>query len=180
MKEFRGVRDTAAFLDLRKKVDDWYAHRTSRRLRGLEGTGGRPELRPSARERLDATFRILQRPECDKATASDFILSFVECMLERPEMGGDILSRFADVVRRYNAGLYQFDSIRTVASAKRRSVGAEALAAQLAALPRPEGLLDPKIDPNDGYERHVSSGYAFWDDAGLHLSYPGDDWRKSA
>jgi hypothetical protein len=115
-------------------------------------------------------------------------------MLERPEMGGDILSRFADSMRRYNAGFYQFDSIRAgktlealfreesiddavmlkaeraVASAERRSVGAEVLPAQLAALPRPEGLLEPKIDPTHGQERHVSSGCAFWDDAGLHLS----------
>jgi hypothetical protein len=30
MKELRWVRDTAAFLDLRKKVDDWYARRTAR------------------------------------------------------------------------------------------------------------------------------------------------------
>lgn len=155
-------------------------------------------------DRLPGAFWILGQPECDKATASDFILLFVGYMLARPEMGGDTFARFADVVRRYNAGFYKFHSIRAgealkalfreesiddamkrmaeraVASAEKRSVDAATLAAQLAALPRPEGLLDPKIDPSDGYERHVSSGYAFWDDAGLHLSYPGENWRQSA
>lgn len=236
LKELRGVRDKAVFLDLRKKVDDWYARRAAsaeaytawkqhvgdvnrgylledgwvRFLESLDGPdihlwhGVATDFHDIEGDRLSGAFWILEQPECDKATASDFILLFVAYMLERPDVVGDTLARFADVVLRYNTGFYKFHSIRAgetrqatfaegsvdaemkrmaeraVGWAEKRSQDTKALVAQHAGLPRPVGLLDPSIDPIDGDERNVSSGYAFWDDAGLHLSYPGMNWRQSA
>lgn len=156
------------------------------------------------RDRLDAAFWILEQPECDKATASDFILNYVEYRLEdrRIELGE--LARFAEVVKRYNGGFYRFQSIRpdtgpramfgdrpieeVMAGKRDRALGglpegSEArrqLEAAHAGLPPPSRLLEAGAEPKDDRARHVDSGFSFWDDAGLHLTYPGDDWRKSA
>lgn len=140
-------------------------------------------------DRLDAAFWILEQAACDRATASDFIAGYLRYRLGDGHAGSSRrdarLARFASLVEAYNAGRYTAHSIRAgehLGNAMRDSeadaiLGRYELAQGIEGLPRPKGLIDSTIDPSDPPDRGYKSPYAFWDDAGLHLAYPGPDWR---
>ena len=50
----------------------------------------------------------------------------------------------------------------------------------LAGLLRPKGIIADGTQPTDPSDRGYNSPYAFWDEAGLHLAYPGDNWRAAS
>ncbi|MEP1638749.1 MAG: hypothetical protein ABJJ99_20180 [Ascidiaceihabitans sp.] len=143
-------------------------------------------------DRLDAAFWIVQQDACDRATASDFIAGYLYYFLSAEYV--DITKRdarlndFLSVIRAYNAGKYTAHSIKAgthTDCALDDATAAEILikyeAAQgLTNLPRPKGLINSTIPPSDSNTRGYASPYAFWDDAGLHLEYPGPDWRNAS
>ena len=144
-------------------------------------------------DRMDAAFWIVEQEECDRATVSDFIMGFLVYRLGEPY--ADItkrekrLDRFLQIIEAYNAGFYRWHSIAAGLNnheiEPNDTAAAEILdkyetAQGLANLPRPTNLLDSAKRPVDSPSRGYTSPYAFWDDAGLHLEYPGPDWRNSA
>lgn len=143
-------------------------------------------------DRLDAAFWIVEQEACDRATASDFIVGYLTYFLS--EDYEDItktdarLGRFLSIIEAYNAGRYKAHSITAGAlvGAELDDVAAGRLLTRyeavqnLKGLPRPKGLIDSTVSPTDPITRGYSSPYAFWDDAGLHLEYPGPNWRDAA
>lgn len=149
-----------------------------------------------AHGRLEAAFWILNQAGCDRATASDFIRGFMANeLLERAVQTGDTqrLTAFQDVIRRYNAGFYAGFGIRADAGgiepiAERIDgpfddaavAGMMTRIARSAGIPPlvvPVGLLGANDKPDNPSPVSARSPYDFWDDAGLHLRYPGPDWR---
>ena len=142
-------------------------------------------------DRLDAAFWIVEQEACDKATASDFIQGYI--LYELSAEYADIskldphLSRFTAVIERYNAGAYAAHSIRAGAFFDVPLGDAEASRLLsiyekehgLPALPHPQGLIDETVAPTSPPDRRYKSPYAFWDDAGLHIEYPGANWREA-
>lgn len=142
-------------------------------------------------DRLEAAFWIVEQEACDKATVSDFIQGYI--LHELSAEYADIsrldrrLERFAAVIEAYNSGAFAAHSI-TAGTHLMEPLG-EAEAARLLsiyeekhglpALPRPRGLIDQTVVPTSPPDRGYKSPYAFWDDAGLHLEYPGANWRKA-
>jgi hypothetical protein len=145
-----------------------------------------------AHGRLGAAFWILAQPECDRATASDFIRGFVANeLMETAARTGDTvrLKAFQDVIDRYNAGFYARSGIgpnvggiepiaetiigpfddRAVATMMDRIVRDT----RITPLRKPVGLLGHEAKPIDPMPITTRSPYDFWDDAGLHLSIRG-------
>lgn len=151
------------------------------------------------RGRLDAAFWILEQPECDRATASDFIRGFVATELfEIAAKSNDAprLTKFHEVIKRYNSGYYVWfgfapdgGDITPIAERIDGPFDDKAVAAMLnrishatgiSAPTAPIGLLAIDDTPNKPMPGLVRSPYDFWDDAGLHLRYPGRVWRKTS
>jgi hypothetical protein len=152
-----------------------------------------------ARGRLEAAFWILAQPECDRATASDFIRGFVAVeLLERTARAGDTqrLAAFHDVITRYNSAFYRWfgivpdaGGIEPIAEALDGPFDDTAVARMMdrivrdtgiKPLPKPVGLLGHDTRPDHPMPGLNRSPYDFWDDAGLHLRYPGPGWRSAA
>jgi hypothetical protein len=151
-----------------------------------------------ARGRLDAAFWILEQSQCDKATASDFIRGFVANeLLERAAEIKDMqrLTALQAVIDRYNSGFYSRFAIRPdlagiepIAEIIDGPFDDKAVAMMIdrivrdtgiAPLRKPVGLLQHEDKPNASIAGTARSTYDFWDDAGLHLRYPGPDWHKT-
>lgn len=151
------------------------------------------------RGRLDAAFWILEQRECDRATASDFIRGFVANELfESAAKSNDTarLNAFQEVINRYNSGYYiwfgigpDLSGIEPIAETTDGPFDDKAVAAMLKriahatgypAFTAPIGLLTADDTPNNPMPGLVRSPYDFWDDAGLHLRYPGRDWRETS
>lgn len=142
-------------------------------------------------DRLDAAFWIVEQEACDRATASDFIVGYIRYHLGEDDADlsrrKERLERFASIVEMYNAGFYTAHSIRAGRHLETGMSDSEADAILsrheavrgITGLPRPKGLLDNKIAPTDPEDRGYKSPYAFSDDAGLHLEYPGPNWRDA-
>lgn len=145
-----------------------------------------------ARGRLEAAFWILQQPECDRATASDFIRGFVANeLLETAARTADThrLAEFQDVIDRYNAGFYAWFGIKPdvggiepIAETISGPFDDGAVATMMDRIVRmtgipplrkPVGLLGHDAKPDTPMPGTIRSPYDFWDDAGLHLRYPG-------
>lgn len=224
MNELRGVQRKDVFLNLRKKVDEWYAtqlaHATAHKdwltevgdqaqdhllkdgwiafLKGLPGPdihlwhGVATDFHELFGDRLDAAFWIVQQPECDRATASDFIRGYVRYEMKKLPVGDEIQNErvdlFASIIEKYNAGFYSAHSIKAGVHLSDEPFDAECEAIMRAyeskhgldQLPRPKGLVNSSMSPTDPTTRGYASPYAFWDDAGLHLKYPGPNWREVA
>ena len=150
------------------------------------------------RGRLDAAFWIMEQRECDRATASDFIRGFIATELfEIAAKSKDTLrlNAFQEVINRYNSGYYVWfgiepdaGGIEPIAETIDGSFDDNAVAAMLnrvtqaagvTAFTAPIGLLPADDKPNNPMPNLVRSLYDFSDDAGLHLRYPGRDWRKT-
>lgn len=150
-----------------------------------------------ARGRLEAAFWILEQPDCDRATASDFIRGFVanELLETAARVGNtDLLKAFQDVIDRYNAGFYvrfgivpDAGGIGPIAETITGPFDDKAVASMMdriardtgiAPLRKPIGLLGRDAKPNEPMPVSTRSPYDFWDDAGLHLRYPGPGWRQ--
>lgn len=209
------VTDPAPFLALRRKVEEAIAARAKRAVPAEKVTdmshllkGGwiaflqsLPHPDPvlwhdvatdfhgiEKNGRLDAAFWILGQPDCDRATASDFIRGFVaHGLFETAARSGDPtgLNAFQTVVQRYNAGFYKWFGIvpdaggiepigetvegdfddAAVAAMMRRIADA----AGIGPVSVPVGLLSFKDKPTSPMPGLVRSPYAFWDDAGLHI-----------
>ena len=138
--------------------------------------------------RLKAAFWILARPQCDKATASDFIRDFVynrhlDNAVRRRD--AETVAAFARVVRRYNSDFYKLHSIRSGRYARAIEGYGDAEVARdltrmenkrkLPALPRPQGLLDTTGPAPDKGKRDYTSALAFSPEKGLHLRPPRND-----
>jgi hypothetical protein len=151
-----------------------------------------------ARGRLDAAFWILEQGQCDKATASDFIRGFVANeLLEKAARARNQqrLTAFQDVIDRYNAGFYlrfaivpDAAGIEPIAETTEGPFDDRAVGAMvdrivrktgIPPLRKPVGLLRHEDKPNAPMAGTVRSPYDFQDDAGLHLRYPGPDWRQT-
>lgn len=151
-----------------------------------------------ARGRLEAAFWILAQPECDRATASDFIRGFVANeLMETAARTGDTvrLKAFQDVIDRYNAGFYvrfgivpDASGIEPIAETITGPFDDKAVASMMdrivrdtgiAPLRKPVGLLGHEAKPIEPMPITTRSPYDFWDDAGLHLRYPGPGWRHA-
>ncbi len=143
--------------------------------------------------RLRAAFWILAQPQCDKATASDFIRGFIrqrhlDAAVKRKD--AETVANFARVIRRYNSGFYKIHAIRSGRFAKQlEGYGDEAVARDLSrmearrklpALPRPEGLLDRSATPPDQRGEGYTSALAFSPEKGLHLRPPNHDWTYAS
>ena len=167
-----------AFLTAQPAADAELWHSIAANTQGIEEHG-----------RLKAAFWILARSQCDKATASDFIRSFVydrhlDNAVKRRD--AETVAAFARVVRRYNADFYKFHSIRSGRYARSiEGYGDADLARDLTrmenkrklpALPRPNGLLDTTGPAPDKDKREYTSALAFTPTKGLHLRPPRNDW----
>lgn len=140
-------------------------------------------------DRMAAAFWILDQDDCDRATASDFIRSYICFGLQSDLAHGDHhnVYRFAQIVSAYNAGRYTAHSITAGAFDATGFDDAQA-ARELDRIkgaygpldiPRPRGLIDETTVPTDDANRGYRSPYDFWDGEGLHLRYPGPDWREA-
>ena len=146
------------------------------------------------RGRLEAAFWILDQPECDRATASDFIRGFVANELFEIAVKGKDTARlkaFQTVITRYNSGQYKWfglppdrEGISPIAETAHAPFDDTAVAAMMnritqaagiPAFPAPFGLLMAKDRPDNPMPNLVRSPYDFWGDAGLHHRYPGKD-----
>ncbi|QMU58365.1 MAG: hypothetical protein GKR98_09265 [Boseongicola sp.] len=149
------------------------------------------------RDRLAAAFWILRHPECDRATASDFIrgvLSFnlLERLAQKAARTDDWrhIESFYDVINRYNQGFYKRHSLTTgqatdqppdlglkemgrIASKVTNSTG-------LPKIPKPVGLIPPNSAPPDPLPEGYKAPYGFAPDSGLFLVYPGPVWRDAS
>lgn len=148
-------------------------------------------------DRLDAAFWIVEQDICDRTTASEFIMGFLQARLDigrYDTQGGKrmlqpdpFLDRFASIVALYNRGFYRFQSIPAgihSAAILEDGIADDLLtnyerATGLTGLPRPKGIIAAGTQPTDPAGRGFNSPYAFWDEAGLHLAYPGDNWREA-
>lgn len=138
--------------------------------------------------RLDAAFWLLGQPECDRATASDFIRGFVAYeFFETAAQSGDTkrVNAFQTVVQRYNAGFYKWfgivpdvggiDPIAETVEGDFDDVAVAAMMRRIAdatgigPVTVPAGLLSFKDKPKSPMPGLVRSPYEFWDDAGLHI-----------
>ncbi|MXQ09484.1 hypothetical protein GQ651_16685 [Alphaproteobacteria bacterium GH1-50] len=139
--------------------------------------------------RLKAAFWILAQPQCDKATASDFIRGFVyHKRLDHAvaERDGDTVAAFVRVVRRYNSDFYALHSIasgrflRSIEGYGDREVIRDIERIEkrrnLPKLPRPKGLLARTGPAPDQGARRYTSAFAFSPDKGLHLRPPRLDY----
>lgn len=166
-----------AFLTAQPAVDAELWHAIAANLDRIEENG-----------RLRAAFWILSRPQCDKATASDFIRDFVygkhlDNAVKRRD--ADTVAAFARVVRRYNSDFYKIHSIRSGRFARAiegygdvevaRDLSRMEAKRRLPALPRPQGLLDRTSAPPDRDKRDYTSALAFSPEKGLHLRPPRRD-----
>lgn len=141
-------------------------------------------------DRLAAAFWIVAQKDCDKATVSDFIRSYIEFELETRLKSGqhEMVSRFFDIVEAYSTGYYPYHSITAgiFSSATpsddeiNRMLKKVEDTFELSPLPRPIGLVGADTPTTSPRGRGYNSPYAFWDDAGLHLEYPGENWRNAA
>ena len=138
-------------------------------------------------DRMDEKFWILSQPECDIGTVAAFLRGYLNT-----EYFGQDYPKYAEHVRSvielYNQGYYKhhgygFDMVDVACE------GDAALEKGLREIerclpdnkmPRPMNLPDHKITPPDDRSNAYRSPYDFWDDAGLHLSYPGRNWRDAA
>lgn len=168
-----------AFLTAQPAADAELWHSIVANTSGIEDKG-----------RLKAAFWILARPQCDKATASDFIRSFVydrhlDNAVRRRD--AETVAAFARVIRRYNSDFYKLHSIRsgryarTIEGYGDAEVGRDLTRMEnrrkLPALPRPKGLLDTTGPAPDKDKRDYTSALAFSPDRGLHLRPPRNDWN---
>lgn len=138
--------------------------------------------------RLDAAFWLLGQPECDRATASDFIRGFVAYELfETAARSSDTtrLNAFKTLVQRYNAGFYKWfgivpdvGGIEPIAETVEGDFDDVAVAAMMRRIAAetgigpvtvPVGLLSFKDRPTNPMPGLIRSAYEFWDDAGLHI-----------
>ncbi len=149
------------------------------------------------RDRLDAAFWILEQPDCDQATASDFIRGFAALNLlgELAKPGDPMGNRryidsYCALIERYNSGFYFRHSI---VSSRIEGIDAgfnlSALEDRLEKVaksvgqppfPIPDGLLPVGAPPSDPMPDGYSSPYEFDADAGLILKYPGPGWRTAS
>jgi hypothetical protein len=140
-----------------------------------------------SRDRLAAAFWILDQEACDRATASDFIKMYIAYELEGALKTGraDEVRRFTEIVEAYNNGRYRTHSITAGAHADAQldDQGAATALEELElrfGIPfpsRPRGLVDSETPTSHPADRGYRSPYDFWYDEGLHLRYPGPDWR---
>ncbi|MEP1765029.1 MAG: hypothetical protein ABJJ53_00010 [Sulfitobacter sp.] len=143
-------------------------------------------------DRLDAVFWIVQQHACDRATASDFIRGYVRYKMDPlfadSSIENERMNLFVSIIENYNAGFYEAHSIRAGVHLPDEPFDAEYEALMRAYeskhsldnLPRPKGLIDSSVSPIVPATRGYASPYAFSDDAGLHLKYPGPNWRELA
>lgn len=148
-------------------------------------------------DRLEAAFWILEQPDCDRATASDFIRGFaanhlLEACLDARDWPS--IDRYRAVIDRYNAGFYRWHGIRAdvagITGGERGGVfDTSALIelfdlleeeAAMPDLPRPTALLDFDLAPGRPNPTAYESPYEVRDGAGLHLKYPGQGWRLAS
>ncbi len=149
------------------------------------------------RDRLDAAFWILEQPECDQATASEFIrgvagLNLVGKLAKRGQRTGAwrYVDAYCAVIKRYNSGFYFRHSIKVGGiQGLEMDFGLCELEDRLAAIakaagqplfPVPDGLLPQGAPPSDPMPDGYSSPYDFDADAGLYLKYPGRGWRSAS
>ncbi|MEM8979004.1 MAG: hypothetical protein AAGD04_05935 [Pseudomonadota bacterium] len=148
-------------------------------------------------DRLDAAFWIVEQQACDRTTASEFIMGFLQAYLDlgasdpkgenRTRAPDPQLRRFLPVVRRYNDGFYKAQSLPANLHAVVLLTDAEAdriltkyeHATGLRQLERPRGIVKVGDQPTHASDRGYKSPYDFYDEAGLHLKYPGPDWRQA-
>ena len=149
--------------------------------------------------RLEAAFWILEQPECDRATASDFIRGFVANELfELAVRSGNAarVKTFQEVIHRYNSRFYVWfgippdaGDITPISEAVDGPFGDAALAGMISRIARsvgiapltaPVNLLLKDDIPDNPMPGLVRSPYDFWDDAGLHLRFPGRNWRQGS
>ncbi|HCE72800.1 hypothetical protein KQ247_09230 [Ruegeria pomeroyi] len=148
-------------------------------------------------DRLDAAFWIVEQDACDRTTASEFIMGFLQARMDigiydpdgtRGRLPPDPrLERFVGVINLYNDGFYKFHSLNAgVFSAVNLEdqVANDLLTNNekytgLSGLPRPRKIVKEGEKPVHSGPRGYDSPYAYWDEAGLHLKYPGDDWQKT-
>ena len=170
------------FLTSQPAADAELWHAIAANMEGIEESG-----------RLKAAFWILSKNQCDKATASDFIRSFVydqHLANAVKRRDGDTVAAFARVVRRYNADFYKLHSLRSGRFARSIEGYGDADVARdlsrlehrnkLPALPRPVGLLDRNAPPPDKGKRTYTSALAFTPEKGLHLRPPRNDWSYAS
>lgn len=149
-------------------------------------------------DRLNAAFWIVEKDACDRTTASEFIMGFLQARLDIGDYDtkdgkqllqpDPLLDRFASVVVRYNRVFYRFQSIPAGihAAVSLEDGVADSLltfyerATGLTGLPRPKGIIADGTQPTDPTGRGHNSGYAFWSEAGLHLAYPGDNQSEAS
>ena len=149
------------------------------------------------RDRLDAAFWILEQPDCDQATASDFIRGVVASNLisklaTRAERTGNwrYIDCYCAVIERYNNGFYFRHSIvSSKMDGMDEGFNQGTLEGRLASIaesvgqppfPVPDGLLPAGETPPDPMPDGYSSPYEFDADAGLILKYPGPGWRTAS
>lgn len=149
------------------------------------------------RDRLDAAFWILEQPECDQATASDFIrgaagLNLIGKLAKRGQRTGDwrYIDAYCAVIERYNSGTYFRHAIEpSVIQGLEPEFDQNALEDRLSAIakatgqpefPIPDGLLPAGAPPSDPMPDGYSSPYDLDADAGLFLKYPGPGWRTAS
>ncbi|MEP2766581.1 MAG: hypothetical protein ABJU46_06905 [Paracoccaceae bacterium] len=145
-------------------------------------------------DRLDAAFWIVEQEECDRATASDFIAGYLRFNLSaeyaditKPDEG---LDRFVSIIKAYNSGRYKSHALAAGTHIGHEFALDDVAASEILSeyqtahgltdLPRPMNLIKsttPAPDPNPSL---FASPYAFSDDVGLHLKYPGPNWRSAA
>ena len=170
------------FLTSQPAADAELWHAIAANMQGIEENG-----------RLKAAFWILSKSQCDKATASDFIRSFVydqHLANAVKRRDGDTVAAFARVVRRYNSDFYKLHSLRSGRFARAiEGYGDEDVARDLSrlehknklpALPRPVGLMDRNATPPDKGKRNYTSALAFTPEKGLHLRPPRNDWSYAS
>lgn len=148
-------------------------------------------------DRLNAALWIVEQETCDRTTASEFIMGFLEARMDtghHKKHGGTVrqipqplLDRFISIVKSYNQGFYRYHSIP---AGLHTSIGLEDAVADvllteyekatgLTGLPRPKGIVQEGAHPPDPANRGYNSPYAYWNDAGLHLEYPGETWQMA-
>ncbi|MGI9393982.1 MAG: hypothetical protein ACR2OY_04995 [Boseongicola sp.] len=149
------------------------------------------------RDRLDAAFWILEQPDCDLATASNFIrgaagLDLIEELAKdaRKTENWRYIDSYCAVIEKYNSGFYVRHSIKA-GGIEGLEPGFDQIALEdrLASImkdtaqppiPVPDGLLlegaPPAVPMPDGY----SSPYDFDPSAGLYMKYPGPGWRSAS
>lgn len=142
---------------------------------------------------LDGVFWMLAQPECDRATAAEFIRGFAHWHVLRSAAdnvarGGDpwILDGYRAVIERWNAGFYRHATITPAPDHHNApQFTQEMLLAKLAEasqvsgippFPEPVGVSDQTPRPAVPRQTRWRSDYDYVPGDGLILRYPGPDW----